>query len=119
MPRKKKATYVITDRIRTHKSKEDKDVPLGITEDPDQALRRARKATHDGRIEMREPDGTVRHFGPKEYTAVERNRSGHRKDDKGSDMYHGFIEYVESAGYRGEKPRTTKKRTPGRRTRIA
>lgn len=114
---KAKPVYIVTNRIRLADPKLDREEPLGITEDPVDALKMVKRAKADGRIEMREPDGTVRHFTGRNYNAVDRRQPGHRTDSRGSDRYHGFIEYCETSGA-GSPVARAKPRTSGKRKRA-
>ena len=112
-----KPTFVVMDRFRSGAVKDDRDEPLGITEDPVKALKMAKRARSDGRIEMRLPDGTTKTFVAKRYDAVDRKQPGHRYDAKGDDRYHGFIQHCETSGY-GSPVAKVKPRTSGKRTRA-
>ncbi len=114
----RKATYIVTDRIQGPKPANDRNEPLGVTNSPREALNMVKRASHDGRIEMRENDGTTRTFTGKHYDAVAKRQPGHRTDRQGSDQYHGFIEHCETAGF-GSPVATAKQRTAGKRTRIS
>ena len=111
------ATYVVTDRFRGAEPKLDRDDPLGVTTDPGQALKMAKRARADGRIEMREDGGKTRTFVARSYNAIDKAQEGHRTDARGDDRYHGFIEHCETSGF-GSPVAKTKTRTAGKRKRA-
>ena len=103
-----KNMYNMLDRRNIGKPADDHNKPLGITDDPAEALKAMDKAKVDGRIVVTEPSGNTRTFVGHNYTALDRKQPGHRHDSRGRDRYHGFIEFCETSG--AGSPVTKKKR---------
>ena len=95
----RKAFFTVTDYWKTADPKKESIIPLVVTQVPSEALTAVKKAVGQGRIHMREDDGIERNFLAADYNAAEKALKGHRFDAKGSDRWHGFIEYCEEHRY--------------------
>jgi len=117
MPKLRKATYRVHDVQRGAKPSLDRDIQLGVTQDPVEALKMVQGAMVLGTIDMALDDGQMLSFTPHLYSKHIKADPGHRRDRKGNDMFHGFMSYCTRKGYgdpcppiRSKKKAVTKKR---------
>lgn len=92
------------DRVRAVEERDDSLTTMVQTTDVRKAIKAAKRAKGEGRIEMREPNGRVREFTAHDY-------------DDGRDRWHGLTQYYRETYGSVRKKAPAKKKAPGKRIR--